>query len=238
MSHPIDPLFNQAISAPEMAHDTASNQDWHVDNEGHCQPVSLNLPGNLPGNLPDPCPSPLRLYRFLTYLEDIVQSTPDDGQRLSHIRPLVRQFLDQSPLLLMQCPEPDPERGWAVLKLYDDTDFPLTIQLVSWLPGSRSPIHNHAAWGLVAILEGQERNLFWRRSPLPTSPEPEEVNPGIQQHAEQCLTPGDLITFMPDAIHQIEALGSEPVVSFNLYGETDYSRRFQFDERSGRAQAF
>lgn len=233
------------------------NQDWHVDDHSHCTAVGQpdgqlveppphseapereQSPGSAPSGEP-----PLRLYRFLTYLEDILRATPDNTARLAQIRPLVRDFLNQSPFLLLQCPEPNSEQGWAVTKLYDETDFPLTIQLVSWLPGRTSSIHNHGAWGLVAILDGQECNRFWRCSHWPgpgtklqdlgsaAGPSP------LEPLSEQCLNPGDLITFMPNAIHQIEALGEEPVMSFNLYGETDYSQRFKFDATSGQAKAF
>jgi predicted metal-dependent enzyme (double-stranded beta helix superfamily) len=41
-----------------------------------------------------------------------------------------------------------------------------------------------------------------------------------------------------DAIHHVAALGDEPTISFNLYGETDYDRRFDFDPIQGTAQNF
>jgi predicted metal-dependent enzyme (double-stranded beta helix superfamily) len=47
-----------------------------------------------------------------------------------------------------------------------------------------------------------------------------------------------MITFLPDAIHQIEAIGEEPTVSFNLYGVTDYDQRFEFDPETGAATLF
>jgi predicted metal-dependent enzyme (double-stranded beta helix superfamily) len=48
--------------------------------------------------------------------------------------------------------------------LYDEPDFPLTVQTVSWLPGQVSPIHNHATWGVVALISGTEKNTLWRRT--------------------------------------------------------------------------
>jgi len=43
---------------------------------------------------------------------------------------------------------------------------------------------------------------------------------------------------MPDAIHQVEALGDDPTISFNLYGVTDYDQRFEFDVERGIARNF
>ena len=43
----------------------------------------------------------------------------------------------------------------------------------------------------------------------------------IEKVNEIILTSGEIINFMPDAIHNIEALGYGPIISFNLYGETN-----------------
>jgi len=43
---------------------------------------------------------------------------------------------------------------------------------------------------------------------------------------------------MPDAIHRVEALGDEPAISFNLYGETNYEQRFEFDPVNSTAKNF
>lgn len=199
-----------------------SNYDWHVDDRSNCKTVA-------PKDSIEAAVSPYRLYRFLTQLDDILLLHRDDALRLAEIRTLVRSFLNESPWLMMQCPAPDPRRGWGVTKLYDEADYPLTVQLVSWSPGMASPIHNHGAWGLVAILDGQERNRFWQ---------PQAPGQPMVQASEATLEPGDLITFMPNSIHQIEALGDEPVLSFNLYGETDFDRRFHYDAETSATQPF
>jgi len=37
--------------------------------------------------------------------------------------------------------------------------------------------------------------------------------------SEHLLTPGDLITFVPDTIHSIESLSEQPTITFNMYGQ-------------------
>jgi len=175
---------------------------------------------------------PYRLYRFLTDLEDVLEQISDDSLRLQAICPLVRRLLDSSSWLEIALLEPDSETGWAVQTLYDEPFFPLTVQLVAWAPGAVSPIHNHASWGLVALLGGQEKNTFWQRSPIPKFPDK------IQTVGDILLAPGDVLCLMPDAIHHVEALGDEPTISFNLYGETDYARRFEFNQIQGTAENF
>jgi predicted metal-dependent enzyme (double-stranded beta helix superfamily) len=39
-------------------------------------------------------------------------------------------------------------------------------------------------------------------------------------------------------IHRVEALGDEPTISFNLYGETNYEQRFEFDPVNCTAKTF
>jgi predicted metal-dependent enzyme (double-stranded beta helix superfamily) len=132
----------------------------------------------------------------------------------------------------MEFTEPPINPGWSVHFLYDEYEFPLTVQMVAWLPGHVSPIHNHATWGIVAVVSGQEKNQFWRRSPTSENPS------RIKYIGEKILVPGDIIAFTPDAIHNIEALGQEPVITFNLYGVTAYHERFQFDPINHSANNF
>jgi len=175
---------------------------------------------------------PYRLYRFLTHLEDILLTTSDDYHRLLLIQPLVRRLLTSSYWLQMEFTSPPVDPGWSVRFLYQEHQFPITIQMVAWLPGHVSPIHNHGTWGMVAVIGGEEKNQFWRRSP--TSEHPDKIEPV----SEKILVPGDIIGFLPDTIHSVEPLGSEPTVTFNLYGETDYSQRFEFDPTNHTAQTF
>ncbi len=46
------------------------------------------------------------------------------------------------------------------------------------------------------------------------------------------------ISFMPDAIHSVEAIYDEATISFNLYGETNYEQRFEFDPVTSTAKNF
>jgi predicted metal-dependent enzyme (double-stranded beta helix superfamily) len=167
---------------------------------------------------------PYRLYRFLTDLEDILSNIADDSDRIKAISPLVRHLLTSSYWLQMEYLEPSPKTGWSVKMLYREPDYPLTVQMVAWNPGVVSPIHNHAAWGIVALVSGQERNKFWRRSPTVEFPE------RLELVGEQILEPGEIIGFMPEAIHSVEPIGDEPTITFNLYGATNFPKRYEYDQ--------
>ncbi|MBO9998139.1 MAG: cupin [Cyanobacteria bacterium SID2] len=194
--------------------------DWLVTETGLHQPLNADIDETLR--------SPYRLYRLLTDLEDIVAEYENEIDRLQRICPRVHQFLTDAQWLEAYYIPPDPKKGWSVSKLYDEPDYPLTVQMVAWMPGSTSPIHNHAAWGIVTMLDGAEKNTFWRRT----------EGEAVEQTESIVLEVGESIGFTPEAIHCIEALGDTPTVSFNLYGKTDYSQRFEFDAIAQTAKRF
>jgi predicted metal-dependent enzyme (double-stranded beta helix superfamily) len=167
-------------------------------------------------------------HRFLTEVEDILQSQTQDSSEseenyLVFIRKLVRKLIINSYWIQNQYPEPCEKTGVSILNLYDEIGFPLTIQSVTFSPGFSSPTHNHGTWGVVAILKGQEKNTFWQQIYDPN------VGTKIIPVGDVILMPGDIISFTPNAIHRIEAISDEPLVTFNIYGETQASQRFEFD---------
>jgi len=164
-----------------------------------------------------------RLYRFLTEMEDVLNGVSDESSRLPEIRMLVRRLIVNSYWVRSQYLEPSPTTGTSVVLLYDELGFPLTVQTVTFAPGTHSNIHNHGTWGVVAVLKGQEKNTVWRRTKTPNFPDK------IEPTGEIILSPGDIISLTPDAIHSVEAIGDEPTITFNIYGETDPKQRFEFD---------
>ncbi len=225
-SHATDATSLEASAAAALSQDSSADEslNWLVDQQSNCHPLPVTEL-----EIPD---SPYRLYRFLTEMEDILESIADDTQRIQAIAPLVRKLLSSSYWLQMEYNQPKPDPGWAVRFLYREQQFPLTVQMVAWLPNNVSPIHNHGTWGLVALISGQERNQFWRRSPTPEHPD------RLECVGEKILEPGEIIGFLPDAIHSVEPLGEEPAITFNLYGITDYKNRFRFDPTAHTAKPF
>ncbi len=201
------------------------SNSWLVDQEGNAIELQPSIPDNRDDN------RPYRLYRFLTEVEDILVTIEDPILQLQAIVPRVQQLLTGSWLEIMPI-VPDPDQGWEVVTLYDEPLFPLTVQMVAWAPGTESPIHNHGCWGLVALISGQECNQFWRRSPTEQHPD------RLEKIGEKILEAGQIITFLPEAIHQVTAAGNTPTISFNIYGETDYNQRFEFDIASNSATLF
>ncbi|MEM9119785.1 MAG: cupin [Cyanobacteria bacterium P01_F01_bin.56] len=195
------------------------SQDWYAIATGDCQPCKTPRDWDL-------LETPYRFYRFLMDVEDVLKPFPTvekQLQGLSDLRQLVRKIVLNSYWLRTQKPNLFDTADIAILNLYDEIGYPLTVQIETIQPGAQSPIHNHGTWGIVAIIEGQKKTTFWHRTPEPNWPDK------ITPVADRILTSGDVISFLPDAIHHIQALGEALLVTFNMYGETHSKHRFEFN---------
>lgn len=208
-----------------------TQQDWLVTEEGEC----LSFPSPRQWDLLTQT-TQYRLHRFLTELDDIINQAEMTGETevdyLPTLRRLVRKLLLNVYWISKEVPTPTDKTGTAVSLLYDEPGYPLTLQTEIMLPGSSTPIHNHGTWGVVATLQGQQKNVFWKRVPTPKYPE------NIEKVGERILQPGDVISFTTEAIHHVEVMGDEPIVTLNLYGDTQASRRFKFDVSTHQAHRF
>lgn len=203
------------------------SKDWIVTQEGQCNLCPTPREWDL-------LETPYRFHRFLTEVEDGLKqaTTGHQCECLPTLRRLVRKLVLNSYWLQTQRPEPDSTTETAILNLYDEIGYPLTVQIETLVPGAVSSIHNHGTWGVVAILQGQQKNTLWQRGPEPAFPDK------IVCVAEQTLSDGDIISFVPAAIHCVQALGEKPLVTFNLYGETERKQRFEFDPITHRAKRY
>ncbi|MFP4008752.1 MAG: cupin [Spirulinaceae cyanobacterium] len=203
--------------------------DWLVQENGICAPCKRVRDWDLVA-------AEYRLYRFLTEVEDALRLAADSNRGevslLSTLRPLTRKLILNCYTIQTRLPEPNPKTGIAIVSLYDELGLPLTLQTESHLPQTTSPIHNHGTWGIIAVLTGQQKNTFWRRNPVRDRPD------RIEYVDEKIIYPGEIISFTTEAIHSIEALGDEPTVTLNLYGETQGQKRFMFDRDRQTAKRF
>ena len=203
--------------------------DWLVKEDGVCRLCKSVREWDL-------LAEEYRLYRFLTEVEDIIRLATAEGideeSSLSGLRMLVRKLILNCYTVKTSLPEPNQKTGVSVVMLYDELGFPMTIQTEMNLPGTTSPVHNHGTWGVVMVLEGKQKNTFWQRDPTAEFPDK------IARVGERIIEPGDIISFTTEAIHSIEAVGDEPTITFNLYGETHGGKRFQFDIDKQTAKHF
>ncbi|MBD2459907.1 cupin [Oscillatoria sp. FACHB-1407] len=204
------------------------NQDWLVTSDGQCQPRPSSREWDLIRDR-------YYLHQFLSEIVDMLNSVSDPADEwdyLPQIRMRVRQLITNSYWVRSQFADPDPKTGVAILTLYDEIGYPLTVQTVITNPGVCSPIHNHGTWGVIAVLQGREEHTFWRCTGDLDSPD------RIELVGLKTLCPTEIISFVPDAIHRVKAIGNEPVVAFHLYGDTQPRSRFEFNPATHTAKPF
>ncbi len=200
-------------------------QDWMVADDGQVQACVTPREWSL-------LETPYHFHRFLTQVEDVLKASPNEDDCLPAIRHLVRKLVLNSYWLQTQHPELGSLSDVAVQTLYDEIGYPLTVQTNTYPPGAVSTVHNHGTWGVVALLKGQEKNIFWQYTPT------QEFKDKLTPVGEKIFHPGDVISFSPGAIHCVEAVGDMPMVTFNLYGETRHKARFEFDPKTHQASNF
>jgi predicted metal-dependent enzyme (double-stranded beta helix superfamily) len=102
--------------------------------------------------------------------------------------------------------------------VYSEPDDSMSLFCIVWKPGQWTPVHDHGAWGLVAVVKGalQERNY------IRTDPQ-ERSDSGIILHrgGTSVLAPGSVTTFVPnpDHIHRAGVPRDwQETVTLHLYG--------------------
>ncbi|MFG6094571.1 cupin domain-containing protein [Leptothoe sp. ISB3NOV94-8A] len=200
-------------------------QDWMVADDGQVQACTTPRQWDL-------LETPYHFHRFLTQVEDVLKKSLNEYDCLPAIRHLVRKLALNSYWLQTQHPKLSTLSDVAIQTLYNEIGYPLTVQTNTYPPGMVSPIHNHGTWGVVTLLKGEEKNTFWQHTPTQT------FKDKLTPVGEKIFRPGDVISFSPGAIHCVEAFGSTPLVTFNLYGETHSKDRFKFDPKTHQAKNF
>lgn len=99
----------------------------------------------------------------------------------------------------------------------------LSVLLLTWTPGQQTPIHDHLAWGAVAVLRGREHEVRYADRGDHLAVVAETVNPT-----------GDISGFTPPGdIHRISNDDADLAVSLHVYGvdlrEVDSSVRRRYD---------
>jgi predicted metal-dependent enzyme (double-stranded beta helix superfamily) len=88
-------------------------------------------------------------------------------------------------------------------------DRRVSIVALVWLPGQRTPIHDHVSWYVVGIYEGRECEIRYRA----VGRHLEEV--GSIRRAPRPRR-GDRASSKAD-IHAVTAVGDEPTISIHVY---------------------
>ena len=171
----------------------------------------------------------------------LVRETPDDRERVARLRPAFARLLAADGWLPDQYAQPDRKSGMGggigQYALYRAEDGSLCLFSLVIPPGSRTPVHDHLAWGLVGIYRGAQDETIYQR----VDDGSVEGHAQLQVQTQQRLSAGEFYALLPpqDDIHYVETVSDEPSISIHLLAnDTACVWRHRFEPDAGRVTAF
>jgi 3-mercaptopropionate dioxygenase len=173
--------------------------------------------------------------------ERLMRSTADDRTRLEQLLPAFARLLAADGWLPEACATPDTKSemggGIGQYALYRAPDGSLCLFSLVVPAGSRTPVHDHLAWGLVGIYRGRQNETIYRR----VDDGREEGRAALEVERRQILEAGEFYTLLPpaDDIHYVETVSDTPSVSIHLLAnDTACVWRHRFEPDAGTVTAF
>tara|TARA_B100000029_G_scaffold460972_1_gene492365 strand:- start:1097 stop:1705 length:609 start_codon:yes stop_codon:yes gene_type:complete len=120
--------------------------------------------------------------------------------------------------------------------LSEDSDKRFALYMNSIKPGKLTDPHNHTTWAVVAAVEGEEINRFYKR----TDDGSDEGKASLEQTEEVIVRPGVGVAMMPDDIHSIAVVGESPTLHLHMYGKSldTITDRLGFDLEAGTVDRY
>jgi 3-mercaptopropionate dioxygenase len=159
------------------------------------------------------------------------------GRLLQAVRAEIRRGLDWqqtadrvAQALGAQLPDPaailpaplrrgDPA-GYQSHLLYAAPDGSFSVSAMVWLPGQQTPVHDHVAWCVTAVLQGREHEEIFALA----GGELADGGPALRLAARNVNPPGSVSAFAPPGdIHRVRNTGDTVAISMHVYG-ADISR--------------
>src|ERR1700744_5359616 len=128
-----------------------------------------------------------------------------DWQRTADrvVRALRRNLPDPASLLSVEQRRGDPA-GYQSHLLYAEPGGSFSVSAMVWLPGQQTPVHDHVAWCVTAVLQGREHEDIF----APAAGEPPAGGPALRLVARNVNLPGSVSAFAPPGdIHRVRNTG-------------------------------
>ena len=172
-------------------------------------------------------PAPGKLRRFVQDMTRLVERHGGDEPRMLDAgEALLRSLIGRDDWLPGEFVRPSPESYRQYLLHCDPLERFSVVSFV-WMPGQKTPIHDHTVWGLVGVMRGVEKC--------------EEYSKSISAVGSHLVNPGDVDRVSPRIgdIHVVSNAGTETAVSIHVYGANIGAvRRHSFDAATGKAREF
>ena len=168
-----------------------------------------------------------RLRSFIRDMTRLADRHGEDEQRmLDEGEKLLRGLIAQDDWLPEELSRSSPE-SYRQYLLHCDPMERFSVVSFVWMPGQRTPVHDHTVWGLVGVMRGEETCEEYSHDIKPTGRHP--VHRGQVDRVSPRI--GD--------VHVVANEGSEMAVSIHVYGANIGAvRRHTYDPASGARRDF
>lgn len=178
---------------------------------------------------------------LISETERLMHAIADDRTRLDQLRPAFAKLLAADNWLPEEYASPDHKSGMGggigQYALYRAEDGSLCLFSLVVPPKSRTPVHDHLAWGLVGLYRGQQHETVYRR----LDDGGEEGHARLEIERQQQINRGEFYSLLPPAgdIHFVETTSEEASVSIHLLAnDTACVWRHRFDPEAETVKAF
>jgi len=172
-------------------------------------------------------PGIARLRDFVTGMTGLVERHgADEARMLNDGERLLEALVSHDDWLPDEFAAPSPA-SYRQYLLYCDPLERFSVASFVWMPGHRTPIHDHTVWGLVGVMRGEELC--------------EEYSSSIEKMNSHKVKAGDVDRVSPSIgdIHVVSNAGTQTAVSIHVYGANIGAvRRHTFDPDSGQPKEF
>ena len=166
------------------------------------------------------------LAQYISELRTTVAETQGDEAIVQRVRPLARRLVSNKDWVDPRYYSCDEEQGFGVHLLHEEPDHTLAVFAIAWLPKRGTPAHDHGTWAVVAGIDGDERNTFWKRLDDGSHPGYAE----LKHNGERVYGPGEVVSFLPGEIHTVWNDTDGVTLSLHTYGKhINFTGRSQFD---------
>ena len=172
-------------------------------------------------------PNLSRLRSFVQDMTRLAERHGDDEARmLDEGAKLLKNLVTHDDWLPEAYAAPSPE-SYRQYLLYCDPLERFSVVSFVWMPGHRTPIHDHTVWGLVGVMRGEEQC--------------DEFSKGIKKTNSHKVRRGDIDRVSPRIgdIHVVSNAGSQTAVSIHVYGANIGAvQRHTYDAATGQPKDF
>jgi predicted metal-dependent enzyme (double-stranded beta helix superfamily) len=175
-----------------------------------------------------------RVCEFIADVRERVKAADSAAHACEQISPLFAELLADRDWLpsTYQAPATCSGMGGGIGQwlIFRAADRSLSLFSLVVPPGAMTPVHDHLAWGLVGIYQGNQDEEFYRPG-----------NGRLELLRRRPLGPGDFYTLLPprDDIHRVRTTSQETSVSIHLLAnDTGCVWRHTYDEQTGEPSPF